>query len=250
MAITRHANQRIGWIMVSLLAAASLGCSHWIDVTPPPSDVTSPTRLVIKEERVPLLVEGLHVIQNGAPQPPSANLERQLLTSIQETRLFSTVVPLGSDSSSLGEKIVTARLTMEEIIDPRPGTSTWKGFVVGASMFLLAPIIELDYGYRAQATLEIERWDGEIRHYHADSSGTARYHLFGATPFLFDELKGQVTEACLQGLMHQLVRDSERYLASNPSAAPATRTITVGIRPLPTRPNPDVAIPTTTKLPD
>lgn len=236
--------------MVNLLAGGLFGCSHWIDVTPPPSDGTSPLRLVTKDERVPLIVEGLHVIQNGAPQSPSANLERRLLTSIQETRLFSTVVPLGSDSSSLGEKIVTARLTIDELIDPRPGASTWKGFLVGASMFLLAPIIALDYGYSAQAVLEVERWDGEIRRYHAKSSGIAHYHLFGATPLLFDELIGQVTEACLQSLMHQLIQDSAQYLASNSSAAPATRTIMVGIRPLPTAPAPHVAIPTTTKLPD
>lgn len=240
---------RISWLMMSLLVSTLLGCSHWIDVTPLYSDTSPTSHLVVKEERVPLFIEGLHVFQNGAPQSPPSDLERRLLTSIQETRLFSTVVPLGSNSSSLGEKMVTARLTLEETLDPRPGAATWKGFLIGASMFLLAPLLELDYGYSAQTTLELERWDGEIRRYHAGSSGTARYHLFGATPTLFDELKGQVTEACLQSLMHQLVQDSARYLASNPSAAPATRTITVGIRPLPIRPPTDVALPTTTKLP-
>ncbi|MCS6896493.1 MAG: hypothetical protein NZM29_00845, partial [Nitrospira sp.] len=136
--------------------------------------------------------------------------------------------------------------TVEETLDPRSGASAWKGFLVGASMFLLAPIIELDYGYAARATLELERWDGEIRRYDARSSGIARYHLFGATPILFDELKGRVTEACFEDLVHQLVRDGDLYLAATPVAPPTTRTVTVGIRKSEPRPA-TLTVPTTTK---
>ncbi|MCP9439688.1 MAG: hypothetical protein NNA20_11035 [Nitrospira sp.] len=235
---------KAGWIMLGLFAMTTLGCGHWIDVTPsPPSEGTSVARTVSKDERVPFVMEGFRVIQNGAPQHPSSDFERRLLASVQETRLFSTVVPLGGDSSSLSEKTVTARMTLEETIDPRSGASAWKGFLVGASMFLLAPLIELDYGYAVQATLELERWDGDVRRYDARSSGTARYHLFGATPILFDELKGQVTETCLQDLMHQLVRDSEQYLAGHPSSPPAIRTVTVGVRKSASRPGANPAVP-------
>ncbi|MCA1957338.1 MAG: hypothetical protein LDL14_02255 [Nitrospira sp.] len=235
---------RTGWIMLGLFAMTTLGCGRWIDVMPStPSDATFVARTVSKDERVPLVVEGFHVIQNGAHQHPSSDLERRLLTSVQETRLFSTVIPLGGDSSSLSETTVTARMTLEETIEPRSGASAWKGFLVGASMFLLAPLIELDYGYAAQATLELERWDGDVRRYEASSSGTARYHLFGATPILFDELKGQVTETCLQDLMRQLVRDSERYLAGHPSSPPAIRTVTVGARKSTSRQDTNPAVP-------
>ncbi|MCP9471441.1 MAG: hypothetical protein NNA30_01735 [Nitrospira sp.] len=235
---------RTGWIMLGLFTMTTLGCGRWIDVTPsPPSDAAPLTRTVSKDERVPLVVEGLQVIQNGAPQHPSSDLERRLLANVQETRLFSTVIPLGGDSSSLSEATVTARMTLEETIDPRSGASAWKGFLVGASMFLLAPLIELDYGYAAQATLELERWDGDVRRYEAASSGTARYHLFGATPILFDELKGQVTETCLQDLMRQLVRDSERYLAGRPASPPAIRTVTVGARKSTPKPGENPAVP-------
>ncbi len=235
---------RTGWIMLGLFTMTTLGCGRWIDVTPStPSDAGSVARTVSKDERVPLVVESLQVIQNGAHQHPSSDLERRLLTTVQETRLFSTVIPLGGDSSSLSEKTVTARMTLEETIDPRSGASAWKGFLVGASMFLLAPLIELDYGYTAQATLELERWDGDVRRYDARSSGTARYHLFGATPILFDELKGQVTETCLQDLMRQLVRDSERYLAGHPASPPAIRTVTVGARKSASRPGENPAVP-------
>lgn len=126
---------------------------------------------------------------------------------------------------------MTARITMEETIDPRSGATAWKGFLIGASMFLLAPVIELDYGYAAQASLELEHWDGRVRLYEARSAGAVRYYLFGATPIMLDELKGQVTEACLNDLMEQLVRDTDLYTAgSSPLPDPAIRAVTVKAR--------------------
>lgn len=82
-------------------------------------------------------------------------------------------------------------------------------------MFLLSPVIELDYDYAAQASLELERWDGQVKRYEARSAGTAHYHLFGATPIMIGELKGQVAEACLTELMDRLVRDTNFYMASS-----------------------------------
>jgi hypothetical protein len=82
-------------------------------------------------------------------------------------------------------------------------------------MFLLSPMIELDYDYAAQVSLELERWDGQVKRYEARSSGTAHYTLFGATPIMIGELKGQVTEACLTELMDQLVQDTNFYVASS-----------------------------------
>ena len=96
-------------------------------------------------------------------------------------------------------------------------------------MFLLSPVIELDYDYAAQASLELERWDGQVKRYEARSAGTAHYHVFGATPIMIGELKGQVTEACLTALMDQLVRDTTFYMASN-TPLPIL-TVTVKARP-------------------
>ena len=127
--------------------------------------------------------------------------------------------------------VVTARLTMDETIDPHPGEAAWKGFVIGASMFLLSPVIELDYDYAAQASLELEHWDGQVKHYQARSSGRVRYNLFGATPIMIEELKGQVTAVCLNELMDQLVRDTTHYMASGtPLPDSAIRTMTVKAR--------------------
>ena len=89
----------------------------------------------------------------------------------------------------------------------------------------------MNYDYAARASLELERWDGEVKRYEARSAGRARYHLFGASPLMIDELKGQVTEACFTNLMEQLVRDTTFYVAGT-SAVPgsATRIVTVKTR--------------------
>ena len=88
-------------------------------------------------------MDGFRMIQNGAPPNPSNEVERRILNTMQETRLFSTLVPLGGNVASLGDKLVTARITFDETIDPHSGEAAWKGFLIGASMFLLSPVIDL-----------------------------------------------------------------------------------------------------------
>ena len=216
--------------LVGLATATTVGCTRWIDVIPSPTSLQeSVTRSIPTDERVPLVMDGFRMMQNGAPQNPSTEVEHRILNTVQETRLFSTLVPLGGTVSSLGDKVVTARVTLAETIDPHSGDAAWKGLVIGASMFLLSPVIELDYDYAAQASLELERWDGQVKRYEARSTGTAHYYLFGATPLMISELKGQVTEACLTDLMDQLVRDTNFYVASS-TPLPDSPTLTMTVK--------------------
>lgn len=228
------AHQLFRWALLGLVgvAATTPGCTRWIDVIPSStSQQESASRSIPNDERVPFVMDGFRLVQNGSPQNPSSEMERRILNTVQETRLFSTLVPLGGDFSSLSDKTVTARITFDEAIDPHAGEAAWKGFLIGASMFLLSPVIELDYDYTAQASLELERWDGQVKRYEARSSGTAHYNLFGATPVMINELRGQVTEACLAGLMDQLVRDTNFYMASStPVPDSSIRTVTVKAR--------------------
>ena len=225
----------VPWTLLGLvgLVFTTSGCTRWIDVMPSSTlQQESITRSISNDERVPLVMDGFRMMQNGAPQNPSTEVERRILHTVQETRLFSTLVPLGGNLASLGDKVVTARITFDETIDTHSGAAAWKGFVIGASMFLLSPVIELDYDYATQASLELERWDGQVKRYEARSAGTAHYNLFGATPIMIGELKGQVTEACLTDLMDQLVRDTNFYMASNtPLPNSPILTVTVKARP-------------------
>jgi hypothetical protein len=200
-----------------LTTATTVGCTtRWIDVSPSPTNRDNPvTQSILNDERVPLVMDGFRMTQNGAPQNPSTEVERRILNTVHETHLFSTLVPLGGNVVPLGDKVVTARITFDETIDSHSGETAWKGFLIGASMFLLSPVIDLDYDYAAEASLELGRWDGQVKRYTARSAGTAHYTVFAASPTLIGELKGQVTEACLTDLMDQLIRDTNFYVASS-----------------------------------
>ncbi len=217
----------VGFVLCSMTA-----CTRWIDVKSPASGPQETiSHALSSDERVPLVMDTFRLSQNGTPQNPSSEAERRILNAVQETRLFSTLVPLGGASASADGKAVTARVTFDETIDSHSGHTALKGIIIGASMFLLSPIIELDYDYTAQAHLELERWDGHVTHYEARSSGTAHYNLFGASPAVINELKGQVIETCLNSLMNQLVQDTPLYMASKtPLPASTIHTVTVKAR--------------------
>lgn len=230
-------------IFSGLIVAVTLGCAHTIDVAPSSTaNQGTSAQSIAGNERVPFVIDTFRLSQNGSPQNPSSELERRVLNNVQETSLFSTLVPLGGSHDGVGGKMVAARLAIDETIDSHAGETALKGIVIGASMFLLSPFIDLDYDYAAQASLELERWDGRVNRYEARSSGAAHYNLFGANPTIIAELKGRVTEACLHELMTQLVRDTDLYLASHTPLAPVTiRAVTVNARRSGTTP---AALPT------
>lgn len=249
--MTRHAFR---WSIVSfvgIILCMGTGCTRSIDLKPSSTNMQPlETHSLASDERVPLVMNSFHLSRNGAPQNPSTETERRILNKVQDTRLFSALVPLGAQSDSLGEKIVSARITVDEAIEPHSWLSAFKGVILGGSMFLLSPFVDFEYDYAATVGLELERWDGQVKRYEGTSSGTVQYKLFGATPVMIDELKGYVTEACLTELTTQLVRDTTLYLASSaPISSPGVRTVTVRAkRPSTTFPTRSGAPPTTPPL--
>ncbi len=217
--------------VLAMALVLGTGCSHWIELAIP-TNVTPPiSATVATDARVPLLLETLHVTENGAAIAPPATLERQVLGAIESTRLFSQHYQSGYSQPPANQARVTVRLSINNLVEPHPGQTFWRDFVLVASMFTLAPFISLDYDYGTVMSLEIERWDGQIKQYTATSNGSAHYKLFGATPDAIDELKGQVTEACLSSLLNQVIYDRTFYLASHeqPRDRPI-HTVTVGVR--------------------
>ena len=213
-----------------LTGSIASGCSRSIDMLPSAESRTPViTGSIADTERVPLILNQVKVSQNGAPQNPSTELDRRLLGSLQGLNLFSHLSLAETGPLVADEKAVVAHLIIDDAIDSHPGEAAWKGLLIGTSMFLLAPVVDLHYDYGTRLTLELERWDGTTKTYRAESSGTARYNLFGANPSLITELKGHVMEAGITDLMKQLINDTAFYQASS---APITeRTIhTVSIQ--------------------
>jgi hypothetical protein len=185
---------------------------------------------------MPLLLETIRVTHNGSSIAPPALLERQVLGAIEATHLFSQHFQSGHSQPAADQPRVTVRLSIDNVVEPHAGQAAWRGFIISASMFTLAPFLSLNYDYAAEMSLEMERWDGQIKRYHATSTGSAHYNLFGASPEIIEQLKGQVTEVCLSSLLNQVIQDSTFYLANKeqPQGSPI-RTVSVGVRRSPSR---------------
>ncbi|MEQ1792827.1 MAG: hypothetical protein ABL970_01445 [Nitrospira sp.] len=213
-----------------LLSAISGGCTRSIEIVPSTAgSVETATTSIASTERVPLVLDQVKISHNGAPQNPSTDLDRRVLSSLHSLNLFSHLSLAETAPPAPGEKAVVAHLAIDDAIDSHPGEAAWKGFIIGTSMFLLAPVMDLHYDYGTHLTLELERWDGTVKTYHASSSGTAQYNLFSASPSMITELKGHVMEAGITDLMNQLVKDTVFYNAS--SAPMEERTIySVGVK--------------------
>jgi len=203
--------------LLAVLLLFNSACSRWIELADDDGSRagSGTVRSIPQQEQVPLLLDRVQLIRNGSPQDPSQDADRRLLGSLREIGLFSRSDSSDNIGAATQGKTIHARLVIDEAVDPHSGAAAWKGIVIGASMFLLTPVIPLEYDYASHMTLELERWDGQIKRYEGRSAGTSRFHLFGATPVMIDELKGLVTESCLTALMEQVVQDSSFYTASS-----------------------------------
>lgn len=190
------------------------GCSRWFELMASPE--SSPARSIQRiaaREQLPLLLDRFRITRNGVPQNLSFETEQRLLGTLKEMGLFSRVASTETAHASHGEKIIRARVLFDEALDPHAVAAALKSMIISASLFLLAPVMPFDYDYAAHMTLELERWDGQIKHYESRSAGTVHFQLFGATPLMLDELKGHVTESCLTELMQQVAHDTDFYAA-------------------------------------
>jgi hypothetical protein len=200
------------WLLMTL----TTGCSRWIELkAEPDSNQELDVQVIARSEQVPLVMDSISNTRNGSPQNLSLETEQRLLGTLRKIGLFSHLGGTDSIEPPGGGKFIRARLVFDEDIDQHAGDKAWKSIVIGASMFILTPFIPLDYDYAAHMTLELERWDGQVKRYESQSAGTSHYQLFSATPLMIDELKGHVTESCLTVLMQQMVHDTTFYSASS-----------------------------------
>ena len=214
-----HAKPRFVWTIIGccgLFITLTTGCGRWIELkATADSSLTPSVRKIARVEQVPLVMDSVDNTRNGSPQNPSLETEQRVLGMLREIGLFSHLGDMNSPEPPASEKFIRARLLFDEAVDSHPSDVAWKGIVISVSMFTLAPFIPLEYDYSAHVTLELERWDGGVKRYESQSTGTAHYKLFSATSLMIDELKGHVTESCLTALMQQVVHDTAFYTASS-----------------------------------
>jgi hypothetical protein len=219
--------------LFAALVSFTTGCSRWVELTSVPEPSSgNPSHSIAQQDQVPLLLDRVQITRNGAPQNPSIETGQRVLGTFSDIGLFAHLVQSEHADPSLNGKVIHARLQIDETVEPHPGDAAWKGIVIGASMFLLAVVMPLEYEYAAHMSLELDRWDGEIKRYESQSAGKITYQLFGATPVMVDELKGLVTEACLTTLMQRVVEDTPFYASgSAPLPDNPIRSVSVKVRP-------------------
>ena len=215
-----NAMLQLRWTIIGccglIIVTLTTGCGRWIELKATADRTQEPSvREIARNEQVPLVMDSVSTTRNGAPQNPSLETEQRVLGTLREIGLFSHLGDSASAEPPASEKFIRVRLLFDEAVDSHPGDVAWKGIVIGTSMFILAPFIPLEYDYAAHMTLELERWDGQVKRYESQSAGTAHYKLFSATSLMIDELKGHVTESCLTALMQQMVHDTTFYTASS-----------------------------------
>jgi hypothetical protein len=233
------------------MLTASIGCSHWIEMQGPSAETDEHTAQVIaRDEQVPLILDRIRTTRNGSPQSSSADTEQRILSSLADIGVFSQLASARTADPAFGDKMVRARLLFDEAVDSHAGSAALKGIILGVSMYILTPFLPLEYEYAAHLSLDLERWDGQIKHYESRSAGSARYHLFGATPIMIDELKGHVTETCLLDLARQIAHDTAFYAASSaPLSESGIRTVSVKSRVPQTSTPATAAVPVSAPVP-
>ena len=149
-----------------MILTLTTGCARWIELTATTDSSQEPSvRVIARDEQVPLVMDSVVITRNGSPQNLSLETEQRVLGTLREIGLFSHLGGTDSAEPPASEKFIRARLLFNETIDQHAGDKAWKGIVIGASMFILTPFIPLDYDYAAHVTLELERWDGQIKRY-------------------------------------------------------------------------------------
>ncbi len=71
---------------------------------------------------------------------------------------------------------MVACLSMRQTVDSHAGKAAFKGFLIGASMFLATPLLLLQCDYEAQMTLELRREDGRASNTRSHPRWMAYYH--------------------------------------------------------------------------
>jgi len=185
---------RFSWTIIvccGVLIMLTTGCGHRIELQATADSSPKPiVREIARDEQVPLVIDSVDTTRNGSPQNSSLETEHRVLGTLRGVGLFSRLGDMNSPEPPASEKFIRARLLFDEAIDSHSGDVAWKSIAIGASMFTLAPFIPLEYDYSAHVTLELERWDGRVKHYESRSAGTAHYKMFGATPLMIDGASG------------------------------------------------------------
>lgn len=193
-------------LLFLFVAASAIGCSPRIQLErQPPLRGEVHARAHID---VPAVLVSINTQLNGGDVATSDAFRSRFTDKLREAGIFSAVL----SSPDPGTRPAELRLAARESLDPHTTAAFWKGFAIGATLFILSPAIPFDVDYALDLSLEVAWPDGETSHYESGASGTLSANYFQ----VFDQsnvvkMTGEVSGAALNGLVNQLADDAPRH---------------------------------------
>jgi hypothetical protein len=128
----------------------------------------------------------------------------RLLQALRLLGAFSSVY--GDDQPIPEKRKVKVSLNIAERLEYNNVLGAIKGFVIGASFFVLSPVIPIYADYTTELRLQVEKPDGRIRQYTGFASAESEPFFFSHGEYYAD-LTQQVTDAALRDLSAKLAND-------------------------------------------
>lgn len=197
-------------ITLLFLTLLVVGCSSWTVIKDRPvlSESVSETSMPVQQTQ-PAFLKDYRGITDGVESNINQDFVNRFLNAVGRTGLF-TPVRAGAPDQGV-QRYVTMALTVREGRDTHQGDAAWKGALMGLSLYLLAPVLPLQYDFDSQMDLTVALIDGRKKQYTARGSGTANFHIFANAPRAGQDVEGQVTSANINSLMNQIIKDSVFY---------------------------------------
>ena len=188
------------------------GCTlHWTDIDLKPDGADAISIAKHSNENAVLsclaIMGDLKVKSNGHEVNASSEFQKRFMVHIKDTNIFSSVA---QDMPAIKpDKYVSFVLESDENQESNQGANAVKGFFIGATFFLLTPVIPLSYDFESDMHLIAARGDGKTKQYSAKGKGSASYQLYANAAMAGQEVRAEVTNNNINSLMSQLTLDAK-----------------------------------------
>jgi hypothetical protein len=143
---------------------------------------------------------------NGSLSVINPSFRERFVQSVRESGVFTAVY--GDDQAILEKQKAKLSLNVSERFYYNNALGALKGFIIGASFFILSPFIPLYADYTIELRLKVEKPDGSYKEYTGYASAESEHFFFSHGEYYAD-LTTKVTDAALQDMSAKLANDRE-----------------------------------------
>ena len=138
------------------------------------------------------------------PAPINPAFNGRFLQALYHSNAFDGV--FGEDQAIPERRKLKLSLTIADRMRYNNVLGAIKGFIIGASFFILSPVIPIYADYTSELRLKVEKPDGSSKHYSGYATGESEHYFFSHSEY-YGDLTLQVSEAALRDLTAKLAND-------------------------------------------